>query len=107
MQKRWSRLSLLSNRGSELAGDGESAAQPGIAAARSEPDVAVARGEQHERRLLMGERLHRRVNAEEARRVVDADTSFPAATRTSPDRTSDLHPAEGPSHRAAAAWRCG
>src|SRR5204862_2016007 len=39
--------------------------------------------------------------------IVDADTSFPSATRTSPDRTNDLQRAES----AAAAsyfqrWRC-
>jgi hypothetical protein len=38
--------------------------------------------EQHERRLLVGERLHRQANAEEPLRVVNADTSFRAATRT-------------------------
>jgi hypothetical protein len=43
----------------------------------------------HTRRLpdrtaLLGERLHRRADAEELLRVVDADTSFRAATRTSP-----------------------
>src|ERR1035437_5544601 len=40
--------------------------------------------ERHERRLLVGVRLHRRADAEELLRVVDADTPFRAATRTSP-----------------------
>jgi hypothetical protein len=47
--------------------------------------VSVAQDERHERRLLVGERLHRRVDAEELLRVADADTCFPAATRTSLD----------------------
>jgi hypothetical protein len=41
--------------------------------------------EQQERRRLVGEHLHRRANAEELLRVVDADTSFRATTRTQPD----------------------
>jgi hypothetical protein len=45
----------------------------------------LALDEQHERRLLVGERLHRRVDAEEPLRVADADTCFHAATRTSLD----------------------
>jgi hypothetical protein len=48
-------------------------------------DLAPAKDEQHERRLLIGERLHRRTDAEQLLRVVDADTCFRAATRTSPD----------------------
>jgi hypothetical protein len=48
-------------------------------------DLAPAKDEQHERRLLVGERLHRRADAEQLLRVVDADTCFRAATRTSPD----------------------
>jgi hypothetical protein len=36
-------------------------------------------------RLLVGERLHRRVDAEELLRVANADTCFPAAPRTSLD----------------------
>jgi hypothetical protein len=35
-----------------------------------------------ERSLLVGERLHRRVDAEELLRAVDADIRFRAATRT-------------------------
>jgi hypothetical protein len=41
--------------------------------------------EQRERRLLVGGRLHHRVDAEALLQVVYADTSFRAATRTSPD----------------------
>jgi hypothetical protein len=48
-------------------------------------DRAPALDEQHERRPLVGERLHRRGDAEELLRVADADTCFPAATRTSLD----------------------
>jgi hypothetical protein len=44
--------------------------------------------------VLVGERLDRRVDAEELLRIVDVDTSFPAATRTAPDRKSDLQRAE-------------
>ncbi len=44
-----------------------------------------ATDEQHERRLLVGEGPQRWADAEELRRVVDADTSFRAATRTLPD----------------------
>jgi hypothetical protein len=41
--------------------------------------------EQRERGLVAGERLHRRAEAEALPRVVDPNTSFRAATRTSPD----------------------
>jgi hypothetical protein len=44
--------------------------------------VSVAPDEQHDRQLLLGERLHRGVDAEELLRIADADTCFPAATRT-------------------------
>jgi hypothetical protein len=50
------------------------------------PDRRVpAPHEQHEPWLLVGERLHRRVDAEALLLVADADTCFPAATRTSLD----------------------
>lgn len=49
---------------------------------------------QHEQTDARGERLHRCANAEELRRVVDSDTPFRAATRTSADWTSDLYHAE-------------
>jgi hypothetical protein len=45
----------------------------------------IAADEQHERGLLAGECLHRQADAEALLRVVDADTSFRAVTRTSPD----------------------
>jgi hypothetical protein len=41
--------------------------------------------EQHERRLLVGGRLHRRADAEELSWVIDSGTCFRDATRTSPD----------------------
>jgi hypothetical protein len=45
----------------------------------------LASDDQLQLRLLVGKRLHRRTDAEELPRVVGADTSFRAATRTSPD----------------------
>jgi len=53
--------------------------------ARFSVTPAPAMDAQHERRPLVGERLHRRVDAEELLRVADADSCFPAATRTSLD----------------------
>jgi len=67
------------------------AANAGVSAS---PTLTPAADEQHERRLLVGERLHRRADAEELHRVVDAYTSFGAATRTSSEPTGDLHRAE-------------
>lgn len=40
------------------------------------PEPALQKDEQHERRLPIGERLHRLADAEERLRVLDADTSF-------------------------------
>jgi hypothetical protein len=40
---------------------------------------------QRERRLVFGERLHRRADADEMHWVVDTDTSFRVATRTGAD----------------------
>jgi hypothetical protein len=56
---------------------------------------AAGRDEEHERRLLVDNRLHRRADAEEPRRAVDAGTSFRAATRTTLDAMSNLHGADG------------
>jgi hypothetical protein len=47
--------------------------------------LAAGADEQHKRRLLVGECLQRRADAEELFLVVEAETSFRAATRTSPD----------------------
>jgi hypothetical protein len=46
--------------------------------------ATLATDEQHERWPLVGERLHRRTDPEELLRVLEADTSFLAASRTSP-----------------------
>jgi hypothetical protein len=54
----------------------------------------LALEEQHERRLLVGDELHRRTDADDLLRVVHADTSFRTPSQTSPDRTSDLHRAD-------------
>jgi hypothetical protein len=48
-------------------------------------DLVAAPDEQHERWLLAGGRLRRQADAEALLRVVDADTSFRAAPRTSSD----------------------
>jgi hypothetical protein len=45
-------------------------------------DSVIAPSEQRERRLHVGEHLHHLTYAEELLRVVDAETSFRAATRT-------------------------
>ena len=61
---------------------------------RARPPTPLDGTKQSERRLLVGEYLHSRMDADELLRVVDADTSFPAATRTWPDSTSAAHRAD-------------
>jgi hypothetical protein len=55
--------------------------------------------EQEERRLLVGGRLHRRADAEEPHRAVNAGTCFRAAAQTSPATTSDLQCADSVDYR--------
>jgi hypothetical protein len=57
---------------------------PGRVSVRARAALALAWDEQHERRLLVGGRLHRRADADELSWVVDAGTCFRDATRTSP-----------------------
>lgn len=52
--------------------------------ARSRLTPAASLDEQEERRPLVGGRLHHRTDAEELLGVVDAETCFRAAPRTSP-----------------------
>jgi hypothetical protein len=65
-----------------------------VAALSTDWQLTLESDEQEERRALVGERLHRRTDAEELVWFVVADTSFCATTRTSPDCTSDLQRAE-------------
>ncbi len=69
------------------------------ASASAADSCAHALDEQHERRLLVGERLHRQADAEEPLRVVNADTSFRAATRT-PLGLNERPPSRGTRVRA-------
>lgn len=68
-------------------------------------DLASGSDKHHERRLLVGGRLHRRADAKELLRVVDGNTSSRAAMQTSPDRTSDPPRADRASLRTALATR--
>jgi len=59
------------------ADTGPSRGPPGCAPGSSDPTDT-----QRERRLVFGERLNHRADAEEMRRIVDTDTSSRVATRT-------------------------
>ncbi len=76
--RRW--LDRISPR---AAFPGEGGANGAMCLLDSSPPTASL-DDQHERGLLVGERLHRQVDAEDLLRVVDSDTSFRSATRISP-----------------------
>jgi hypothetical protein len=78
-------VSLLESAEALVSGAGVTAAFVGGASTTIAAKQTAELDDQRERRLLAGGRLQRRADAEVLRRVVDPDTSFRTATRTSPE----------------------